>query len=119
MKIVRNTFLLFFCIVFSVSLFADEKKKKVTTIEFSVSGVCDMCEKRIENAALIKGVKMAEWDKHEQKIKVVYRPDKTDEGTIHRAIAKVGHDTDKVKASAEAYNKLHECCKYREGHHIH
>lgn len=101
-------------------LFTDEKEKeKAKTIEFKVSGICEMCEKRIENAALIKGVKMADWDKEAQKIKVVYRPDKTDEQSIHQAIAKAGHDTEKVKAAGEAYNKLHECCKYREGQVVH
>ena len=95
------------------------EKENVKTIEFKVSGVCEMCEKRIEDAALIKGVKMADWNKEAQKIKVVYRPDKTSEQTIHQAIAKVGHDTEKLKAPAEAYNKLHDCCKYRDGQAVH
>jgi copper chaperone CopZ len=115
----KKTSILLIAIAFSVSLYANEKGKKVTTIEFKVSGVCEMCEKRIENAALIKGVKMADWDKEAQKIKVIYRPEVTDEQSIHQAIAKVGHDTEKVKATNEAYNKLHECCKYREGQKVH
>jgi len=31
---------------------------------------------------------------------------------IHEAIAAVGHDTEKVKATDEAYEELHTCCKY-------
>ncbi len=119
MNLFKRTSILF-AVVFSVSLFAaGNEKENVKTIEFKVSGVCEMCEKRIENAALIKGVKMADLDKKAQKIKVVYRSDKTDEQSIHQAIAKVGHDTEKVKAASEAYNKLHECCKYREGQDVH
>ncbi|MEL7586273.1 MAG: cation transporter [Prolixibacteraceae bacterium] len=120
MNLFKRTSILLIAVVLSFSLFAaGNEKEKVKTIEFKVSGVCEMCEKRIEDAALIKGVKMADWDKEAQKIKVVYRPDKTDEQTIHQAIAKVGHDTEKVKATAEAYDKLHECCKYREGQAVH
>jgi hypothetical protein len=37
---------------------------------------------------------------------------KIDELTIHKNIAAVGHDTQKVKATDEAYNNLHDCCKY-------
>lgn len=106
---------------FSVVVFADngEKKKKVETLEFEVAGVCGACEKRIEKAALIKGVKMADWDKEKQKIKVIYTTKKTDEKAIHQAIAKAGHDTEKVKATDEAYAQLSDCCKYRDGVEIH
>ncbi len=106
---------------FSVAVFAEdgEKKKKVETLEFEVSGVCGACEKRIEKAALIKGVKLAEWNKHTQKIKVIYSTKKTDEKAIHQAIAKVGHDTEKVKAADDAYAQLNDCCKYRDGVEIH
>jgi copper chaperone CopZ len=115
MKSLKRTSILLTFIFFSLSLFAnDTDKKKVTSAEFKVSGICEMCEKRIENAALIKGVRMAEWDKDTQKIKVIYSPEKTDEKAIHQAIAKVGHDTEKVKATDEAYTNLHECCKYRD-----
>mgnify|MGYP000368567041 CR=1 FL=1 len=105
---------------FSVSVFAENgEKKKVETLEFEVSGVCGACEKRIEKAALIKGVKMAAWDKETQKIKVIYATKKTNEKAIHQAIAKAGHDTEKVKATDEAYGELSDCCKYRDGVEIH
>ena len=48
------------------------KKKNTETVEFEVSGVCKMCKERIENAALIKGVKFVEWSKESQKIKVIF-----------------------------------------------
>jgi hypothetical protein len=31
---------------------------------------------------------------------------------VKNAIAKVGHDTDEVKATDEDYEKLHGCCMY-------
>lgn len=120
MKSFKKTSIFITFLFFSFSIFAvGADKKKVETAEFTVSGICGMCEKRIENAALIKGVKLAEWNKQTQKIKVIYSPDKTDEKAIHQAIAAVGHDTEKVKATDEAYAQLHDCCKYREGQEVH
>jgi hypothetical protein len=31
---------------------------------------------------------------------------------VKKAVAKVGHDTDEVKATDEEYDNLHGCCKY-------
>lgn len=31
---------------------------------------------------------------------------------IHKAVAKIGHDIEKEKASDEVYNGLAACCKY-------
>jgi copper chaperone CopZ len=93
---------------------AQKKAKETRTIEFQVSGVCGMCKDRIENGALIKGVKQAEYDRDKSQLKVIYRSDKVTEDEIHQAIADIGHDTDKVKAIEETYNKLPGCCAYRD-----
>ena len=120
MKTLKNISIICLSIILSISVFAEEKgKKKVKTLVFEVDGVCKMCKKRIENAALIKGVKMATWDKETEKLQVVYQPAKTDEMTIHKAVAKAGHDTKKVKAPDEVYEKIHHCCKYRDGEEKH
>ena len=87
--------------------------------EFHVKGVCNMCKERIENAALIKGVKMAEWNKETGMLKVVYRPDKVELKTIHQAVANAGHTTSKVPADPKAYRELPGCCKYDDGVHKH
>ena len=34
--------------------------------------------------------------------------------TVQKNIAKVGHDSKGFKASDEAYNSVHPCCKYRD-----
>ena len=33
---------------------------------------------------------------------------------IHKFIAELGHDTEKVIATDKAYNSLDPCCKYRD-----
>lgn len=104
--------------VSTISLSA-QTEPKVKTIEFEVSGVCGMCKDRIENAALVKGVKFAEWNKQTQKLKVVYSTKKVAELDIHKAIAQHGHDTPKAKAKDEVYAKLPGCCQYRDGVKVH
>lgn len=114
-------------IIFSLSLLvistseikAQKSSKKIETAEFSVQGVCQMCEKRIEKAALISGVMSAIWDKDTQKVTVIYKTKKVSLDTIKEAIAGVGHDTDSIKASDEVYNTLPECCAYRDGVKVH
>jgi len=93
---------------------AQTSSKKIGVSTFEVNGVCGMCKDRIENAALVKGVKLVEWDKEGQALKVIYKKKKVDLATIQQAIADAGHDTETVKASDDAYNNLHHCCRYRE-----
>ncbi|MCY1636492.1 heavy-metal-associated domain-containing protein [Marinifilum sp. D737] len=94
----------------TLSYSAQAENKKAS---FKVSGNCGMCEKTIEKAAKsVDGVSMADWDKKTKVIKVSFDTEKTSLDAIHKAIAKVGYDTEKVKAKDEVYNKLHSCCKY-------
>lgn len=99
----------------SMASYAQKMDKGIKTEEFEVAGVCNMCKERIENGALIKGVKMAEWDKEKQLLKVVYKSNKVTLDDIHKAVAEVGHRTEKYEASASAYDNLPECCKYDDG----
>ena len=101
-------------IVIMPLLMAFTPAQKVKKESFDVSGVCGSCEKRIEKAALIKGVYEAQWDKHTQKLTVTYKTTKTSSENILRAVAKVGHDNEKFKASDESYAALPACCKYRD-----
>jgi len=102
-------------IVLPGKLFAQEKSKDVKTDEFEVQGVCGMCKERIENAALIKGVKLAEWNRETGILKVIYKPSKVNLISIHKSVAKAGHETNKEKANKEAYKNLPACCKYKDG----
>jgi RND family efflux transporter, MFP subunit len=92
--------------------------KGMATIQhatFKVFGNCESCKKRIENAARsVKGVARASWNMSTKKIHVEYDATKTNLDAIHRAIAKVGHDTDKLRANDKTYNALPSCCLYRK-----
>lgn len=94
---------------------APKVKKAVVETTFQVSGVCGMCEERIENALSVKGVKLATYDLETQMCRVIYRSDKIEEATLHRLLNEVGHDTALSKATDEQYETVHGCCKYRTG----
>ena len=105
----------FILILMALALSSASFSQKKAQIEFQVSGVCGMCEARIEKAMDVPGVIMAEWDAETKKAKVAYKTKVLSEDQIHQLIANVGHDTEKIKATGEAYANLHGCCKYREG----
>jgi len=93
--------------------FGNLQAQDVKTEEFKVYGNCGMCEARIEKAAnSVDGVESADWDKETKMIEVTYDPDKVKTMDIHKAIAKVGHDTEKMEAENEVYEELPGCCRY-------
>jgi cation transport ATPase len=103
------------CLVFVAFAGQAQKKKKNAKLTFEVDGVCKMCKKRIEKAALnTKGVKFANWDVNNHQLMVIIDERKTDKKTVCQSVAKVGHDTKDIKATQEAYDNLHACCKYRD-----
>ena len=112
MKTLKYIFALAAIIVASFGYAQSSSSTKIIT--FKVDGNCGMCKDRIENALSIKGVKSANWNVKTKMIEVVYKPSKISELQIHQAIAKIGHDTEKVKATKEDYQGLHGCCKYRD-----
>ena len=80
---------------------------------FRVLGNCGMCKDRIERAAYtVRGVRYADWDVDEQKITVRYRPNRTNQEEIERAIAKAGHDTENFLTNDDTHANLHHCCIY-------
>ena len=96
------------------------KKKKNAKVAFEVDGICGMCKKRIETAALkTKGVKFAIWNVKTHQLNLIMDQRKTDVSTVQKSILKVGHDiildeNKKLEAKTEAYNSVHSCCKYRD-----
>lgn len=106
----KNLIVLITLIFSSLFSFA---QSDIRTETFKVEGNCGMCKKRIEDAAYIKGVKRADWDKETQKLTVIYNADKTKSATIHKSIAKAGHSTAKMEATEADYKKLPECCQYK------
>jgi copper chaperone CopZ len=104
-------------ILFTAALFSSSiifaQSTSIKTVTLHVSGNCGECKERIENAADIKGVKLATWDAKTKILNVTYREDKVSILKIEKAILAAGHDTDTLKANTSAYDKLPTCCKYR------
>ncbi|WP_299050086.1 cation transporter [uncultured Polaribacter sp.] len=107
------------CIAFSIQA-QDVKKKRNTKVTFEVDGVCGMCKKRIETAALkTKGVKFALWNPATHQLNLIMDEHKTEVNKVQKSITEVGHDIvltkeKKIIAPAKAYDAVHPCCKYRE-----
>lgn len=79
----------------------------------AVFGNCGMCRDRIEKAARMDGVSLAEWNKDTKKLTLVYNPSRIKTEDVQKKIAASGHDTGKFKAEDKTYNSLPACCKYR------
>ena len=99
--------LMIFC---SANLFAQSKTDTV-----KVWGNCDECKDKIETAAKKAGAISADWNEDNYLLVANYNNDKTSGIDIQKEIAAVGYDTQDVKASDDAYNKLPKCCQYKRG----
>ncbi|MDQ3277197.1 MAG: hypothetical protein M3Q06_02660 [Bacteroidota bacterium] len=106
MKTLKFFFFVLFVSIASVG-FAQVKTDKI-----KVSGECGMCKKKIEQAAKDAGATYAEWSTDSKLLTVKYTAASTNNAKIQKAVAGVGYDTQSVKATDDAYNNLHECCKY-------
>ena len=95
----------------------DYSQKNASTMKHTmvkVGGLCDMCKDRIETAALsVAGVESANWNSESQMLHLNFDAGKTSSDAIQKAVAAVGHDTEKFKAPDEVYKELPECCLYR------
>jgi Cu(I)/Ag(I) efflux system membrane fusion protein len=88
-------------------------KAKAEQVMIKVAGNCDMCKDRIESAALsVTGVKSANWDAETQMLNLNYDAAITTGDDVQKAIAKVGHDTEKFKADDSVFAELPGCCLY-------
>ena len=104
--------ILIFTLLITTVTFAQNKNAKAS---MEVDGVCGMCKERIEKAAIrTKGVKSAVWSIDTHELKLMYDERKTNLETISKNIAAVGHDTKEIKATDEAYDSVHPCCRYRD-----
>ncbi|SHG63439.1 heavy-metal-associated domain-containing protein [Pedobacter caeni] len=95
----------------SITVFAQSKIDSI-----KVRGNCTMCKKKIETALKVPGVSAASWSPETKVLKVSYDSTVISNDQIQQKVAAAGYDTQKFKATDEAYNKLHSCCQYeREG----
>jgi len=109
----RNIILGMMLLFVTLSAQAQEKKNKNAKYTVEVIGNCDLCKKRIEKASLsVKGVKSAVWDVDSHQLSLILNEEKCSVLDVKKAIAKVGHDAEDVKATDSDYEKLHQCCQY-------
>jgi copper chaperone CopZ len=108
----KKIFLTFGLLLMTISMTSQNKNARA---QIEVDGVCGMCKQRIEKAALnTKGVKSAVWSIETHMLSLILDERKTDLQTVHQNIAAVGHDTEQIECTQEAYDGLHPCCKYKE-----
>jgi periplasmic mercuric ion binding protein len=93
-------------------LFTQLVNAQTKSATFKVAGECGMCKKKIETAAKNAGATYALWNETSKVLTVKYKSQSSSEAKIQESIAAVGYDTPNSKATDEAYNKLHDCCKY-------
>ena len=107
----KFNFILTLFVLFVTTNNISQTKSKVIFVD----GVCGMCEKRIEsNCLATKGIKLADWNKENRMLKLIYNEKKISLEEIHKKIASIGHDTKLETANEEAYGTLDMCCKYRD-----
>jgi len=99
--------LILFCFITVTTL---AQKSKTETLK--VSGECGMCKSKIEKAAKTAGASYAEWNVDTKVLTEKYKSNSTNAAKIQQAVAATGYDTQDFKTTDEAYNKLHDCCKY-------
>ncbi len=84
-------------------------------LTLEVSGICGMCEERIEKAALgVIGVEFADYDIENQSLTVHFEPMIFQKNELIKTLLLTGHDADGQTAPDEVYLQLHACCKYRD-----
>jgi mercuric ion binding protein len=82
------------------------------TTTFKVWGNCGMCKETIEGSLKTDGVIKADWNKDTKIMNIQFDSTKITLNDIHKKIASVGYDTEKMKGDDKAYANLHECCQY-------
>ena len=103
-----------FLLLAAVMLAAVATQAQRAELMFGVAGVCGMCEDRIEAAFDQKGIVAADYDLETKQLHVIYKTKKWNEESLHKLATVIGHDTEKYKATDEAYANIHGCCKYRD-----
>ena len=88
----------------------------LVTAHYKVNGVCEKCQKRIEDATYLPGIKYASWNADTHDLLVRYDSTKTSPEVFLKSIADAGYDNEKYTAPNKAYGLLPECCHYRTKH---
>lgn len=91
-----------------------EKNALPDSVQIRVEGVCEMCKKRIEDAAKGSGVKSAVWDVDSKMLTLTFFSSITNPEKVQQRIANSGHDTPQKTAKDNVYMNLPDCCRYRD-----
>lgn len=113
--------LLFFAVLFSLQQAkaqASDKTQRsigIKTTTIKVTAACHMAGNSIEKAAAsVKGIQSAAYNDTRGELTVKYSVFKKDAvDAVHRKIAAAGFDTEQLRASDSAYEKLPACCRYQ------
>lgn len=90
--------------------FPDQKEKQAS---LRVTGFCEICKQRIENAALsVDGVHSAVWNIADNNLVLSFDPQLTSLERISKAISAEGYETQMHKAEKKDGNIPPECCRY-------
>lgn len=109
----KNILIAFVLTLIGFSANAQQEKSSNAKHSIEVNGNCEQCKKRIEKAAYsVAGVKSATWHIDDHMLHLILNEKKSSLQDVEKAIAKVGHDTEQVKATDEDYSNLHHCCLY-------
>jgi mercuric ion binding protein len=112
-NMVKSVFLVLVMAIVGFSAQGQEKKNKNAKYTTEINGNCEQCQKRIQKAAYsVPGVKSASWSIETHQLSLIINEEKSSLSDVKKAIAKVGHDADDVKATKEDYDNLHFCCQY-------
>ena len=112
-SISKNIVAVLLIMIVGFSAQGQEKKNKNAKFTTEVNGNCEQCQKRIQKAAYsVPGVKSATWSIETHQLSLILNEEKCSLSNVEKAIAKVGHDTDEIKATKEDYDNLHSCCQY-------
>ena len=112
-EIMKKIIAIVLLVFVGLSVQAQVKKNKNAKYVTEVNGNCEQCQKRIQKAAFsVEGVKSAVWNIETHQLNVILNEEKCTLLDVKKAIAKVGHDTDGVRAKDEVYESLHHCCLY-------
>lgn len=105
--------LLIAAILVGIQVQSKAQSKSITDTTFNVAGICDMCKDRIEDAAYIKGVKLAEWTQDSQTLRLVFKNSKTSLKEVQKRISEAGHAMPNFPETEEGYANLPDCCKFK------
>lgn len=109
----KYSLLIIFLLSITVTIsFGQKQSLELKQETIKVWGNCGMCKSTIEKAAKGAGASYAVWNKKSKRLTVKYFPSKSSRKKIEEKISIAGYDTENFTAPAEAYNKLHVCCKY-------